>query len=1164
MAKQLFTIGAFHKGIYNEPSHRDIPDDSFVYSSLLDQGSLGKLTVLGKFKPWHNLTMLIWTQNSFPLDIGYYDSMEGTPALEQDAVNGYGFFVTGSDYGGLVPGFEDEGDAGSGSAYDKACYQWFLGNNLGQIISKETTVEHPFTHSYNIDPEDVSFLAQWSIQEKVYDFGMVQDALQFTGVGSGDYPIWSFISTPTGYIGYDVTKKVPLVKIQRLYIDLDKRFKLAQDDDDTSYTFKVGLGSPIWSIQHPTSRWIDTSHMRTTDEPYKRNKFSSTDRDLWKLDAVDFDGDASNTHDDLVYASHRWHGNNVIKLISLGNTNIGAANQIGGTGDYVLHACSLPKTAKETTIGVGWGAAQSGTWPIHKTADDKAVNFYFTHVMEDGSETPVYIADDPNSATEQNSSIKFSNQLTSTGQGWFATDNSDNQTGDRALHLRLMVGVGGYGSDNDFDGHSSFPDTIAVYNPDITGNIQYIPTKVNPGLAYESDNTSEWVHLNDTSNHMARAKGIRMYWNHTHDYPFERYLLLEIDYEKGVRISPSLNFDEWTGKSKQTHLVTNALWEYPVGTDVEITRGMYNTNEETDFIPVIYSSGSQDSGGISSTNPGWPGVTDIIIPNPPIFETWESLNGFPANEAYADVKFKTAAMAHDRMYVGNVKVDSDNYPDRIMISAVGQHATFPRNAFLDLSASDGDEIVHLESFADRLLVFKKEKLYIWNIATPGNEMIEAMYDFRGVKYPYHATKTDFGVVLANELGAYLYDGQGVVNLFEKEGVKIIDVNHWSSHIFGNEANGFLKNSRVGYDSKEKKVLFLGNNSWRHVLFGTSADSASSDSSANRWLYAYDIVTESWVSSDEALAPWHMSDVGNVYHHDNYNNPFTVFTNMIVLPDGGAGLWATDGPYNESELSFMPFMSAPSHTLMRFHSPESYGDMLRAYAEQAWVTASGEIPDSVILNNIFDWNMNGGRNEDTPRLLWKSKEIDLGHPSQVKKLKKLYISHFTGEQAIYELDPDTGELAEGPGARALEAWNIYVYIEYIDKKGNVHKIKPSNLIGLQTRENGYFGRLEKFVGDELGDVQYFNNINQISEILLNINVKTFTIYLYEQACSANQSTYFNEDGAVWPVNGNGIHGSIYINDNNLTTTDTLTVGPNGLPKGFYINDMEVSYKPKSVR
>ena len=86
----------------------------------------------------------------------------------------------------------------------------------------------------------------------------------------------------------------------------------------------------------------------------------------------------------------------------------------------------------------------------------------------------------------------------------------------------------------------------------------------------------------------------------------------------------------------------------------------------------------------------------------------------------------------------------------------------------------------------------------------------------------------------------------------------------------------------------------------------------------------------------------------------------------------------------------------------------------------------------------------------------------------------------------------------------------------------------------------------------------------SVILLNINVKTFTIYLYEQACSANQRKYFNEDGAVWPVNGNGIHGSIYINDNNLTTTDTLTVGPNGLPKGFYINDMEVSYKPKSVR
>ena len=81
---------------------------------------------------------------------------------------------------------------------------------------------------------------------------------------------------------------------------------------------------------------------------------------------------------------------------------------------------------------------------------------------------------------------------------------------------------------------------------------------------------------------------------------------------------------------------------------------------------------------------------------------------------------------------------------------------------------DGDEIVALESFADRLLVFKRQIMYIINIS--GDiEFIEQEHKFIGINNPYSVTRTDLGVIWVNKQGAYIYNGENVTRLLEKKG-----------------------------------------------------------------------------------------------------------------------------------------------------------------------------------------------------------------------------------------------------------------------------------------------------------------------------------------------------------------------------------------------------------
>ena len=259
------------------------------------------------------------------------------------------------------------------------------------------------------------------------------------------------------------------------------------------------------------------------------------------------------------------------------------------------------------------------------------------------------------------------------------------------------------------------------------------------------------------------------------------YLLADLSFEKGIKGSLETEFTPW------------------------------KDSEEN------YGHAAEAAGAECTTNP---------IVDPPGLLTFKSLNGYDYDDIPANnlVYFKHAAVANSRAYIGDIKVGTRIYGDRILKSAIVSDSAgipnfnydvFIESSFIDVAANDGDSITALEAYADRLLEFKKKSLYIINIS----KELEFLEDVRigaGVDNPAAVTKTPFGVFWANQTGCFLYDGESITQLHMG---KISD-SDWAS---------VTSSVIVGYDLPSRQVIIL----W----------DGSSSGSGNAFVYALD--TQSW-------------------------------------------------------------------------------------------------------------------------------------------------------------------------------------------------------------------------------------------------------------------------------------------------------------------------------
>ncbi len=324
------------------------------------------------------------------------------------------------------------------------------------------------------------------------------------------------------------------------------------------------------------------------------------------------------------------------------------------------------------------------------------------------------------------------------------------------------------------------------------------------------------VSINDGQVKLSEIQGMRIYLRDINNPDDEFTMLLDIDFEQGSRISLADEFDALSDGATDSYFVTN------------------------------------DTKNRAS------GVRAYAIKQPGL-DTYATINGYSSDEKEISFNgegtygYKTAVVANQRAFVANVRYkDSQGTTkvmgDRIQYSPVRKYDLFPQSFYLDIGTNDGDEIVKLAEFQDKLFIYKKNKLFVINISSGSDAgwYVEAELENRGVSSPAAVTKSDIGLVWVNEHGMFSYS-QSISKLSTT-----IKDETWQTNI--NEETAV-----VGFIPKKNQIIVVGD-----------ADDTTPAG------YLYDIQTKSIVNINST----------HVLEGDKISN-FVVFNEELVcLPDSG--------------------------------------------------------------------------------------------------------------------------------------------------------------------------------------------------------------------------------------------------------------------------------------
>lgn len=222
----------------------------------------------------------------------------------------------------------------------------------------------------------------------------------------------------------------------------------------------------------------------------------------------------------------------------------------------------------------------------------------------------------------------------------------------------------------------------------------------------------------------------------------------------------------------------------------------------------------------------------------PSVDTYESINGFSPDEKSIDIGqqgdgYKTAIVLNRTTYVGNVsRTNKDGKQvvegDSMYKSMPNRFDTYPLSKRVDVAIRDGESIIKLEGYADRIFQFKERTLYIIN-ASQEREYIEDTHQQKGIKNPGASLAMEYGVVWVNEFGLFLYNGERVINLLHRGDERLIDEDEWSDFI--------TDSALVGYHSKTKQIFVFPTANYTGDAPGGSYTSARG--------FVYDLVKGAW-------------------------------------------------------------------------------------------------------------------------------------------------------------------------------------------------------------------------------------------------------------------------------------------------------------------------------
>jgi len=309
------------------------------------------------------------------------------------------------------------------------------------------------------------------------------------------------------------------------------------------------------------------------------------------------------------------------------------------------------------------------------------------------------------------------------------------------------------------------------------------------------------------------------------------------------------------------------LGDFPTSTfnaaeDISICLGSAEGNNNLEGYGHVALKGDKTGKGVSA----WSGV-GVYHKIPPTIFTHAVKSGIRPGTISIECRYKTSVLLNRKLYVGNINQKTKDspsiakdYPDRLLKSIANRFDVLPDTEFVDVAIRDGESIIKLASFGNRLLQFKEHTLYV--IATAGGEeYLEATFHHRGVKHPNAVTVLPEGVFWVNEFGAFIFGGEGPpINLIDNK----IDNNEWAD---------FISNDAItGYYPREKKLMVVGD-------AGTLLDATESDE-----IYYYNLLTRSWNLQKNIL----------IEEGDNDRQEITNFVNYVDKEDTMHTLFMCNG------------------------------------------------------------------------------------------------------------------------------------------------------------------------------------------------------------------------------------------------------------------------------
>ena len=420
--------------------------------------------------------------------------------------------------------------------------------------------------------------------------------------------------------------------------------------------------------------------------------------------------------------------------------------------------------------------------------------------------------------------------------------------------------------------------------------------------------------------------------------------------------------------------------------------------------------------GVAAENNPWTWVsgpknhkasTDKTVFIEELSETYEGETLIPADtvgqssKGYS-LRYKTSVVAKRRSWVGNIEYYNNQgievqHDDIMVKSPVDRYDIYPvTDGYISAaSIADGDEIIKLVEFGDKILQFKRKKLIIINISDTDNETVEDIYPERGISNINSAFRTDRGVVWANVHGVFVYDGSNVVNIFAKQDKRLITLTQskgWHDFLVAD------KNDSGSGETALEPMIGMESGSNKIMVF----DSAERVSTLDPAMYLYDIITGSW------------SKGSNIYTsekrviHSNKTNFVTDWNGDLVFAhnrkgeaSGGSDTTMVDlnaaiidDQYNNYLLynvtdggsALVSDSVADTNTL-------SLGSTLNFTSNEVWLT------DRAAISKWDDQPIDSPHSGD---MLYETKNFVLGNSSTRKKFYKLYVTYYGGSDLNIEV------------------------------------------------------------------------------------------------------------------------------------------------------------------